>query len=125
MTAIQPAGGGSPVGSEGATLADVIDTILDKGMVIDAHVGVSVVGIQLLSIDARVVIASVDTYLRFAEAVNRLDLSETQGQGLPEVVSGVAKESGKKKMIDKAGEILGELVESSERREPQRERRER
>ena len=59
-------------------LADVLDLILDKGLVIDAYVRISVIGIEILTIDARIVIASVDTYLRFAEAVNRLDLSETQ-----------------------------------------------
>ena len=58
-------------------LADVIDLILDKGLVIDAYVRVAVIGIELVTIDARIVIASVDTYLRFAEAVNRLDLAET------------------------------------------------
>lgn len=56
------------------TLAEVVDIILDKGMVIDAYVRVSLVGIELLTIDARIVIASVDTYLHFAEATNRLDL---------------------------------------------------
>jgi hypothetical protein len=56
-------------------LYDVIDVILDKGLVIDAFVRVSLVGIELLTIDARVVVASVDTYLHFAEAANRLDLS--------------------------------------------------
>jgi hypothetical protein len=66
-------------------LADVIDTILDKGLVIDAYVRVSVVGIELLTIDARIVVASVDTYLRFAEAVNRLDLTE-QKKDLPELM---------------------------------------
>src|SRR5262245_2123421 len=59
-------------------LADVLDVILDKGLVIDAFVRVSLVGIELLTIDARIVIASVDTYLRYAEAVNRLDLTETE-----------------------------------------------
>ena len=58
-----------------SSLADVIDTILDKGLVIDIYVRVSLVGIELLTIDARIVIASVDTYLRFAQAVNRLDLT--------------------------------------------------
>jgi hypothetical protein len=57
-------------------LADVVDLILDKGLVIDAFVRVAVVGIELITIDARIVVASVDTYLRFAEAVNRLDLTE-------------------------------------------------
>ena len=63
-------------------LADVVDIILDKGLVIDAYVRVSLVGIELLTIDARIVIASVDTYLRFAEATNRLDLV-AQGGGKP------------------------------------------
>ena len=67
-------------------LADVIEIILDKGIVIDAYVRVSVVGIELLTIDARIVIASVDTYLRFAEATNRLDLDDKGGKGLTEIV---------------------------------------
>jgi hypothetical protein len=69
-----------------SSLADVIDTILDKGLVIDAYVRVSLVGIELLTIDARIVIASVDTYLRFAEATNRLDLYEKGGEDLPGVI---------------------------------------
>jgi hypothetical protein len=69
-----------------SSLADVIDTILDKGLVIDIYVRVSLVGIELLTIDARIVIASVDTYLRFAEAVNRLDLTQNGSKGLPELV---------------------------------------
>ncbi|WP_455566813.1 gas vesicle protein GvpJ [Pimelobacter simplex] len=67
-------------------LADVIDSILDKGIVIDAYVRVSLVGIELLTIDARIVIASVDTYLRFAEATSRLDLYEKGGKDLGEMV---------------------------------------
>jgi len=61
-----------------SNLAEVLDLILDKGIVIDAYVRVSVIGIELITIDARIVVASVDTYLRFAEAVNRLDLEQTQ-----------------------------------------------
>ena len=75
-------------------LADVIEIILDKGMVIDAYVRVSLVGIELLTIDARIVVASVDTYVRFAEATNRLDLHDRGGQGLPEIVQ------------DKAGHVI-------------------
>jgi hypothetical protein len=63
-----------------SSLADVINTILDKGLVIDMYVRVSLLGIELLTIDARIVIASVETYLRFAEAVNRLDLTDIQQQ---------------------------------------------
>jgi hypothetical protein len=66
-------------------LADVVDLILDKGLVIDAYVRVAVIGIELVTIDARIVVASVDTYLRFAEAVHRLDLTETEMAGLPEL----------------------------------------
>jgi len=69
-----------------SSLADVVDTILDKGLVIDVYVRVSLVGIELLTIDARIVIASVDTYLRFAEATNRLDLYEKGGEDLPGVI---------------------------------------
>ena len=69
-------------------LADVIDVILDKGLVIDAYVRVSVIGIEVLTIDARIVIASVDTYLRFAEAVNRLDLTQTEAAGIQELRGG-------------------------------------
>lgn len=67
-------------------LADVVETILDKGLVIDAYVRVSLVGIELLTIDARIVVASVDTYLRFAEAANRLNLADSGGAELTDVV---------------------------------------
>ena len=80
-------------------LADVIEVILDKGLVIDAYVRVSLVGIELLTIDARIVIASVDTYLRFAEATNRLDLYEPGkgGKDLPEMVEGMMEGGAKGK----------------------------
>ncbi|HET7388841.1 MAG TPA: gas vesicle protein GvpJ [Nocardioidaceae bacterium] len=78
-------------------LADVIDIILDKGIVIDAYVRVSVVGIEILTIDARVVIASVDTYLRFAEATNRLDLYEKGGKDLSEFVGDMQEGGASKK----------------------------
>ncbi|TDW90851.1 gas vesicle protein GvpA/GvpJ/GvpM family [Kribbella pratensis] len=75
-----------------SSLADVIDSILDKGLVIDAYIRVSLVGIELLTIDARIVVASVDTYLHFAEATNRLDLAE-KSKDLPEVIQDMT-ESG-------------------------------
>ena len=79
-------------------LADVIDVILDKGLVIDAYIRVSLIGIELLTIDARIVIASVDTYLRFAEAVNRLDLTETgNAQGLPDLLEGMGERGASSK----------------------------
>jgi gas vesicle structural protein len=77
-----------------SSLADVLDVVLDKGIVIDAYVRVALVGIELLTIDARIVIASVDTYLRFAEAVNRLDLQPANDAvGLPGLVNQL-QESG-------------------------------
>ena len=78
-------------------LADVLDLILDKGLVIDAYVRVAVIGIEVATIDARIVIASVDTYLRFAESVNRLDLTQTELAGLPEL-----QETGAKKETEGA-----------------------
>ncbi|MGN6405115.1 gas vesicle protein GvpJ [Sinomonas sp.] len=69
-----------------SSLADVLNVILDKGLVIDAYVGVSLLGVQLLAIDARIVVASVDTYLRYAEATNRLNLQASRGVTLPDLV---------------------------------------
>jgi gas vesicle structural protein len=74
------------------TLAEVIDIILDKGLVIDAYVRVSLIGIELLTVDVRVVVASVDTYLHFAEATNRLDLrgqAEEYDVSLPDLIGGL------------------------------------
>src|SRR2546423_15588325 len=79
-------------------LADVIDVILDKGLVIDAYVRVSLVGIELLTVDARIVIASVDTYLRFAQAVNRLDIANSDdSEGLPELMESMTSGGAKSK----------------------------
>ena len=94
----QRSGGGYLSRPAPSGLADVIEIILDKGIVIDAYVRVSLVGIELLTIDARIVIASVDTYLRFAEATNRLDLYEHGGKDLTEVV-GDLQESGAAKKV--------------------------
>src|SRR3954452_5671756 len=98
-----------------SSLADVIETILDKGLVIDIYVRVSLVGIELLTIDARIVIASVDTYLRFAQAVNRLDLTEVgDSQGLPELVGSITSGGAKSKtsgalegVKEKVGDLFG------------------
>ena len=125
---VQPAGGSSSLERPSASsLADVIDTILDKGLVIDAYVRVSLVGIELLTIDARVVIASVDTYLRFAEAVNRLDLTEGRQQGLPDLIKDVNEGGAKSRTsgaLEAAGEKLGDLLGGqSDREEVDRGRR--
>ena len=100
-----------------SSLPDVLDTILDKGLVIDIYVRLSLVGIELLTIDARIVIASVDTYLRFAEAVNRLDLTETGPKGLPEVIGDATQGAAKRKTagaIDAVVERVGEVFSRDE-----------
>ena len=128
MSIMQTSGGGGGGRGSSSGLADVIDTILDKGLVIDAFVRVSLVGIELLTIDVRIVVASVDTYLRFAEAVNRLDLTQTGGKGLPEVMQDMTQGVGKSKTkgiaqgaLEAAGEKLQDLVGGSEESEEERE----
>src|ERR671915_572433 len=109
--AVATRGGGYAARPQPSGLADVIDVILDKGLVIDAYVRVSLIGIEILTIDARIVIASVDTYLRFAEAVNRLDLQQAdQSQGLPELMESITEggaSSKTKGAIEGAKEKLG------------------
>jgi len=78
-------------------LADVIDIVLDKGLVVDAYVRVSVVGIEVLTIDARIVVASVDTYLRFADAVNRLDVTDSGPETVPELLESVPERAARSK----------------------------
>ncbi|MBB5158674.1 gas vesicle protein GvpJ [Saccharopolyspora phatthalungensis] len=134
VASTQGGGGGSPVQRGSASsLADVVELILDKGLVIDAFVRVSLVGIELLTVDARVVVASVDTYLRFAEATNRLDLDQKGGKDLPELMEGMSKSAveGKTKGVidaakDKFDEFRGAGEEKREkqpvrRRPPRRE----
>jgi gas vesicle structural protein len=116
---------GTPVGGGGSRyvqrssssgLADVLEVILDKGIVIDAYVRVSVLGIELLTVDARVVIASVDTYLRFAEAVNRLDMyPDSQPKGLPGLANDALEQGARvvvKRKLRRPAERVGEFVES-------------
>src|SRR3954452_3855318 len=107
----QPYRGGSGyvARSSSSGLYDVLELILDKGLVIDVFVRVSLIGIEIVTIDARIVIASVDTYLRFAEAVNRLDLMSTETQGVHELMDGIAEggaSSKTKGMLQGAKEAL-------------------
>ena len=128
----QPYRGGSGyvARSSSSGLYDVLELILDKGLVIDVFVRVSLIGIEILTIDARIVIASVDTYLRFAEAVNRLDLMATETSGLPELMEGITEKGAASKtkgMLHGAREALfgeGDRSGGEERqREPTRRRR--
>ncbi|WP_369176076.1 gas vesicle protein GvpJ [Streptomyces mutabilis] len=105
------------------TLYDVLELILDRGMVIDVFVRVSLVGIEILKVDARIVVASVDTYLRFAEACNRLDLEhDVRSKTVPEMFgSPVAKTIGRagakrtaRSLTDKVRDILTPEEEAEE-----------
>jgi gas vesicle structural protein len=128
-------GGGGHVerytGGGSSGLADVIELILDKGLVIDVFVRVSLVGIEILTIDARIVVASVDTFLRFAEATNRLDLygKGKGGTDLPGLVQGVTEGGAKGKTsgvleaaVEKVGDALSGGREEREREEAPRRR---
>jgi hypothetical protein len=113
----QSGGGPSPTG-----LADVIETILDKGLVIDAYIRVSLVGIELLTVDARIVVASVDTYLRFAEAVSRLDITQEK-EGLPGLLGGSQEDGAVRKtrgVLQGVGNKLREYAESEGQRHSRR-----
>ncbi|MFE5096296.1 gas vesicle structural protein GvpA [Streptomyces sp. NPDC056638] len=138
-----PQGGGtiSRAGGGGSgNLYDILELILDRGLVIDVFVRVSLVGIEILKIDARIVVASVDTYLRFAEACNRLDLEE--GRKAPSQLTdlvGEVTESGAhgkaKGALSGAADVLtdalkggcddDEAEQSEKRRKEPEERRER
>jgi hypothetical protein len=107
-------GGGS------SSLADVVSLILDKGLVIDVFVRVSLVGIEILTIDARIVVASVDTYLRFAEATNRLDLYEKGGKDLPGLVQGITEGGAKGKtsgVLEAAADKVEDILTGAPRRQ--------
>jgi gas vesicle structural protein len=127
---IQPAGAGGAVEREGeGTLSDVITTILDKGLVIDVYARVSLIGIELLRADVRVVVASVDTYLRFAEATNRLEISSSEPAGLPELTDDIQESGSKSKTkgaleagAEKFDELMGTADEEQGEEEEERER---
>jgi hypothetical protein len=85
--AVATRGGGYIERPKPSGLADVLEILLDKGLVIDIYLRVSLIGIEILTVDARIVVASVDTYLRFAEAVGRLNIQENdQSEGLPQLI---------------------------------------
>ncbi|MEV7203227.1 gas vesicle structural protein GvpA [Streptomyces griseoluteus] len=118
--------GGS--GGGGGNLYDVLELILDRGLVIDAFVRVSLVGIEILKIDVRVVVASVDTYLRFAEACNRLDLEAGRKAPaqLTDIVGDTVESGAKGKSkgaltgaVEAFTESFGSKRDDSEEEEPQ------
>jgi hypothetical protein len=127
VTVSQRQGGGGGVQKQpSGGLAEVLDLILDKGLVIDIFVKVSLVGIELITIDARIVVASVDTYLKFAEATNRLDLHQKGGKDLGEFMGGMTENvtqggaKGKTKgMLDAGKEKFDEIRGTDDENEKQ------
>ncbi|MFD8706715.1 gas vesicle structural protein GvpA [Kitasatospora sp. NPDC059648] len=129
MTVVpQSAAGVSRSGNTGS-LYDVLELILDRGLVIDVFVRVSLVGIEILKIDIRIVVASVDTYLRFAEACNRLDLESGRKAPaqLPDIVGEVTEGGARGKSkgalsgaVDAVTDALhlGDANEEEEEEEP-------
>jgi hypothetical protein len=105
-------------------LADVVEVILDKGIVIDAYVRVSLVGIEILTVDARIVVASVDTYLRFAEATNRLDLFE-KGKDITETIDQLQESGAAKKTSGAIEGVKQALTSGKDEEEHPRRRAER
>ena len=114
--ALERRGGGGGYLSRPAPsgLADVIDIILDKGLVVDAYVRVSLMGIELLTVDARIVISSVDTYLRFAEATNRLDLDATGPPDLIEKALDVVEDVASDVVEHKVDQVKGAVADKLE-----------
>ena len=101
----RPTGGGG--------LADVVELILDKGLVIDAFARVSVIGIDILTIEVRVVVASIDTYLRYADAMRQLAMVPKRPARLPDLVEGVTASiaAGKTRgVLDAVTDKVGEMV---------------
>jgi hypothetical protein len=125
--AVQPSPGGAVDRQESSSqLADVVATILDKGVVVDIFARVSLVGIELLRADVRVVIASVDTYLRFAEAVNRLDMGKEEPKDLTGVVEDVTESGAKGKSrgaLEAGAEKLEEILQPDKKEKEEAERR--
>ncbi|MFE2009973.1 gas vesicle protein GvpJ [Streptomyces sp. NPDC059491] len=115
---VMPQGASSASGRGGAaatsSLYDILELILDRGLVIDVFVRVSVVGIELIKIDARIVVASVDTYLRFAEACNRLDLEagHKAPAQLPDVVGKMVEGGSRGKTKGALGGAIDAVTQS-------------
>jgi gas vesicle structural protein len=87
----------------GSSLIDVLDRVLDKGIVIDAYVRVSLVGIDLVTVEARVVVASIDTYLKYSEAVG------ITGPGRRELLSPAPTQADMDRVVEENRELRRRL----------------
>jgi len=114
----QPSGGGvsrvNPGG--GGTLADVLDRVLDKGVVIDAWAAVSLLGMEIISVQAQVVVASVETYLKYAQAISGVSLPAAEKHEGKQMDAGVAGGAAARppQQLPAAHQSPGEQVPSEE-----------
>lgn len=109
--AIQPAPAG-PAARQGGSgnLAELVSVILDKGIVIDAWARVSIIGIEILTVEARVVVASVDTYLRYAEAIGLTALASAPGQG-GQAAPSTGQQQSNQQQLPSPDRVMGYLEE--------------
>lgn len=127
-----PQSGGNVSRGSSGSLYDILELILDRGLVIDVFIRVSVIGIEILTVDIRIVVASIDTYLRFAEACNRLDLESGRKAPtqLTDILGGMTKGGAESKSdgaLSGSSEAVNDIADTggqggSARRTSRRER---
>ncbi|MFF7216746.1 gas vesicle protein GvpJ [Streptomyces sp. NPDC008238] len=115
MTVVPQSGGGVAGGNGSGTWCDVLELVVDRGLVIDMFVRVSLVGMEIAKVNARVVVAGVDTCLGFSEACNRLDLTGA-GDRMAES-PGERREAPERAMTGRDGAGLGRATASRMRSE--------
>ena len=99
----------------GTSLIDVLDRVLDKGIVIDAWVRVSLVGIDLITVEARVVVASIDTYLKYSEAVGQVSPVSRPAAELPSHQDLVAENAGLRAELAASKSSRADLVAAAKK----------
>ena len=99
----------------GTSLIDVLDRVLDKGIVIDAWVRVSLVGIDLITVEARIVVASIDTYLKYSEAVGQVAPISRPAAELPSHQDLVAENAGLRAELAASKSSRAELVAAAKK----------
>ncbi|TCK25310.1 gas vesicle protein GvpA/GvpJ/GvpM family [Pseudonocardia endophytica] len=110
MNGVATAGGGRVERRAQGDLAQVVELILDKGLVIDVWAKISIIGLELITIQARIVVASVDTYLRYAEAVGRLEQSSGDS-GIEKLLGGGGGSGSGQKKPGRKREIAAGVLE--------------
>jgi hypothetical protein len=99
----------------GTSLIDVLDRVLDKGIVIDAWVRVSLVGIDLITVEARIVVASIDTYLKYSEAVGQMSPVSRPSAELPSHQDLVTENAGLRAELAASKSSRADLVAAAKK----------